>query len=361
MLMILRMTSAPTICMTTAKASIFLPIGSVNSSDDVLGIEFVDGDEQDQGQGQEDDAGEASFAGEGLDLPPDAEAVADQVADLVEDFRQVAAGLPLQETAVTKNLRSRLGMRSARLCRLSSMGMPRFCSSKTRLNSLPMGAAISLPTMLKPKARLCPAQSAGEHFHGVGQLGGEELQPLLAAKEHPDDGQRAQRDRRPAAPARRCPHDDRHDAAGHARIAEITASLPAVSEVSACSKSSRLKLPKRSSRASSRAASWSNGRASTLACFEQAVLGGRRRVGAGEQVQAVLDAAGRLLRQQQGHRRPPRAATPTNASKADQQRTFTCLILHHDPLAEGAGGQPHAGRLQPRHERGRTPVATNLP
>ena len=36
-----------------------------------------------------------AFAGQGLDLAQDAEALADDVADLVEDFRQVAAGLPL--------------------------------------------------------------------------------------------------------------------------------------------------------------------------------------------------------------------------------------------------------------------------
>ncbi len=33
--------------------------------------------------------------GQGLDLAQNAEAFADDVADLVEDFRQIAAGLPL--------------------------------------------------------------------------------------------------------------------------------------------------------------------------------------------------------------------------------------------------------------------------
>ena len=87
-------------------------------------------------------------------------------------------------TAVTKNFRSRLGTRSARSAELSSRGMPRFCSSKTRPNSLPSGAGISVATRLKPKARLCPARSAaGQHFHGVGQLGGEGLQPPLPPPE----------------------------------------------------------------------------------------------------------------------------------------------------------------------------------
>ncbi len=37
--------------------------------------------------------------------------------------------------------------------------MPRFCSSKTRPNSLLIGGGISVATMLKPKARLWPARS----------------------------------------------------------------------------------------------------------------------------------------------------------------------------------------------------------
>ena len=59
-------------------------------------------------------------------------------------------------TAVTKNRRSRLGTRSHIDRRLSSMATPRFCSSNTRPNSLPIGALISAATALKPKARLCP-------------------------------------------------------------------------------------------------------------------------------------------------------------------------------------------------------------
>ena len=38
-----------------------------------------------------------AFAGEGLNLAPNLEPLADEVADLVEDFGQVAARLPLQD------------------------------------------------------------------------------------------------------------------------------------------------------------------------------------------------------------------------------------------------------------------------
>ncbi len=83
--------------MNTATASIFFPAGSVKSMRDVVGIHVVHGHEQHQRQGHEDHAREPAFARQGLDLAQDAEAVADQLADLVEDFRQVAARLPLQD------------------------------------------------------------------------------------------------------------------------------------------------------------------------------------------------------------------------------------------------------------------------
>ena len=41
-----------------------------------------------------------------------------------------------------------------------SSGMPRFCSSKQRANSVLIGSGISSATRLKPAARLCPARRA---------------------------------------------------------------------------------------------------------------------------------------------------------------------------------------------------------
>ena len=70
---------------------------------------MVDGDEQHEGQGQQHDAREPAFARQGLDLAPDAEAVADQAADLVEDFGQVAAGLPLQDHGGDEELQIQVG------------------------------------------------------------------------------------------------------------------------------------------------------------------------------------------------------------------------------------------------------------
>ena len=40
------------------------------------------------------------------------------------------------------------------------MGMPRFCSSKTRLNSSAIGPLISSATRCSPEARPCPARRA---------------------------------------------------------------------------------------------------------------------------------------------------------------------------------------------------------
>ena len=60
-------------------------------------VEIPHDDEQHGGQSQQDDAREAAFAGEGLDLAPDLEALADQVTDLVEDFGQVTTRLTLQD------------------------------------------------------------------------------------------------------------------------------------------------------------------------------------------------------------------------------------------------------------------------
>src|SRR5689334_21756691 len=63
----------------------------------VVGVHAVDDDKQCGRQSEQHDTREAAFAGEGLDLAPDLEALADQVADLVEDFGQVTTRLTLQD------------------------------------------------------------------------------------------------------------------------------------------------------------------------------------------------------------------------------------------------------------------------
>ena len=138
---ILRITKAPTTCMTDGDGQHLLAQRVGEQQRDVLGIELVDGDEQHQRQGQEDDAGEAAFAGQGLDLPPDAEAVADQAADLVEDFGQVAARLPLQDHGGDEEPQVEVGDALGQaVAGFRPWAMPRFCSSNTRPNSLPIGA-----------------------------------------------------------------------------------------------------------------------------------------------------------------------------------------------------------------------------
>ena len=63
----------------------------------VLGVQIVHDDEQGGRQGQQDDTGQAAFAGQCLNLSPDLESFANQRTDLVQDFRQVTARLPLQD------------------------------------------------------------------------------------------------------------------------------------------------------------------------------------------------------------------------------------------------------------------------
>ena len=72
-------------------------MGSVNSIMHVVGIESPHGDEQHRRQSQQHDARQATFAGQGLDLSPNLESFANEVADLVENFRQVTTRLPLQD------------------------------------------------------------------------------------------------------------------------------------------------------------------------------------------------------------------------------------------------------------------------
>src|SRR5262245_6240633 len=75
----------------------FLAHGVGKEQHQVVGIHAVNDDEQRGRQCEEHDTREAAFAGEGLDLAPDLEALADQVADLVENFGQVTTRLTLQD------------------------------------------------------------------------------------------------------------------------------------------------------------------------------------------------------------------------------------------------------------------------
>ena len=58
------------------------------------------------------------------------------------------------------NFKSKLGIRLVKSSSASSIGLPRFCSSKVRLNSPPMGSEVSCATKLKPAAKLWPARNA---------------------------------------------------------------------------------------------------------------------------------------------------------------------------------------------------------
>ena len=66
--------------------------------------------------------------------------------------------------------------------------------------------------------------------------------------------------------------------------------------------------------------------------LHQAVLGGRRRVGPGEQVEAVLDAAGRLLRQER--RRP--ADDGEDSNERDDRKEERIAL---NPPSSPAGGR----------------------
>ena len=160
MLTILRITSAPRICMTTRHGQHFLAHRVGEQHHDVFGIELVDGNEQDEGQGQQHHAREPAFARQRLDLAPDAEAVADQLPDLVEDFGQIAAGLPLQDHGRDEELQvevgNAVGQAAEGLVHAECPGSAPRTRGRTPCRS---AAGISVATMLKPKARLWPARS----------------------------------------------------------------------------------------------------------------------------------------------------------------------------------------------------------
>ena len=133
--------------------------------------------------------------------------------------------------------------------------MPRFCSSKTRPNSLPIGAAISVATMLKPKARLCPARSARA---SISRASGSWAAKAFSRRLRRNSSQTSGSDAHQQCPPSgiRAGWMLQHEPPGRipatASTAEIAASLATVRVVSACS-NSRSMLPKRSRNDSSEA------------------------------------------------------------------------------------------------------------
>ncbi len=141
---------------------------------------------------------------------------------------------------------------------------PRFCSSKTRPNSFPIGSLISVPTALKPKARLCPERRTRAIIsRASGSCVLKVFKRFLRRKRSQHMGSE------PAA----MPHSGTIAAGlfmataaaqpASPRTAEKAARRPMVSVVSACSKS-RLKLPNFWNQSASMPGASSKGRARTL-------------------------------------------------------------------------------------------------
>ena len=290
----------PRICMTTAPASIFLPIGSVNSSMHVVGVEVVHGEEQHGRQGQQHDARQAAFAGQRLDLAPDLEALADQVADLVEDFGQVAARLPLQDRRRWRRTSGR-GWECGRSCRRRPRpaGCRGSAPRSTRPNSLPIGAAISSATRLKPDGQALPgAQSARRAFPGrraVARRTACSRRPppqaaATAAAAIADEHAQRQHECRVQAGSTgtTCPRR------AMTAMTPTARTWPASADVSACS-NSRVDVAE-PGQTSPRAglASSSSGWARTLRLRAGFLAPAAGVLDAGQQVQAVFDAVGRV-------------------------------------------------------------------
>jgi len=106
----------------------------------------------------------AAFTRKCLNLAPDSEAIADERADLIEDFGEVAARLALEDQCGNEEFQVEVGNAVGQAAESVVNGIPRFCSSNTRPNSFPIGSGISVDTMLKPNARLCPARRCVRSF-----------------------------------------------------------------------------------------------------------------------------------------------------------------------------------------------------
>ena len=179
---------------------------------------------------------------------------------------------------MTKNFRSRLGMRSLRSRRLSSKGMPRFCSSKTRPNSRLIGGGHFGGDHVEAEGQaLSGAERAGHHFQGVGQLRGEGLQPPLAAEQQPHRRQRAHQQARQRQQRRvQVRHRGPVRSPAPQQPPEIAANLAIVRRVSACS-NSRSMLPNRSRNDWMTPGPVVERLGENAGFLGRAVLGGRRR------------------------------------------------------------------------------------
>ena len=98
-------------------------------------------------QRQQHVAGEAAVRRVHADLPPNLEALAHDVREVVENLRQVAAGVALDQHGGDEEPDVENATRSASSFSASRSGRPKFCWSKVFLNSGPTGAGNSSATM----------------------------------------------------------------------------------------------------------------------------------------------------------------------------------------------------------------------
>ena len=98
-------------------------------------------------QRQQHVAGESAVRRVHAHLPRESESLADDVRQVVENLRQVAAGLALDRHRRDEEADVESGTRSAISFSASRSGRPKFCWSKVFLNSGPTGVGSSSATM----------------------------------------------------------------------------------------------------------------------------------------------------------------------------------------------------------------------
>ena len=129
--------------------------------------------------------------------PEDAEAVADQFPDLVEDLREVAARLPLQDHRRDEEPQVEVGHAIAHRPQAVVHGHAQVLLFEHAAELLSDRLAHLGGHGVEAEGQALPGpQDAGHHFQGVGKLRAEGLQPLLPPPEEPEHGQRTGGDRR---------------------------------------------------------------------------------------------------------------------------------------------------------------------